>query len=70
MKRQSITNNTKMNLLLSALFLGLFIASPLYPTPDIPWPWPTGKKLPGQPPVGKPLVSTTVTNSTSVSLIV
>lgn len=59
MKRQSRTNIAKKHLLLSALFLSLFMVGPLYPTPipDYPLPWPTSKKLPGKPsqPPTKPL---------------
>ena len=68
MKRQKITSNTKKNLLLGVLLLGLFIGYPLYPTPDYPWPRPVGKKLPGQPPIDKPFPSATVIYSDIINV--
>lgn len=49
MKRQYEPNKLRAQLLLSALFLGLLLAQPLYPPPDLPFPRPISKKLPGQP---------------------
>ena len=62
MKRQHRTNITKKHLLLSALFLSVFIVQPIYPIPKIPLPWPISKKLPGQPsqPPVKPLSTYTI----------
>ncbi len=62
MKRQYQTNKLKAQLLLSALFLGLLLAQPLYPPPDLPFPRPISKKLPGQPaqPPVKPLSTYTI----------
>ena len=58
MQRQKKINSKKMLLLIGATLIAGFMV--LVGPPWQPLPFPTGKKLPGQPPVGNPLATTTV----------
>lgn len=57
------TNTLKCLLLMGMLYLIALIV-PINPFPQIPSP--IGKKLPGQPPINKPLESPTIINITNV----
>lgn len=61
MKVQNRTNTKIIRLLIGATVIAGFIV--LGGPPLNPFPFPLGKKLPGQPPINKPMQSATVSYS-------